>query len=130
MILISMRQINEKTGRGSGMKGQYLVGIAVVVFLLFAGTSVFELLCPRKYWSVECGPRNMVTGEFLARTHTMAFSPQEIKAFITKQKRGMIFITAQKRGMTCRFRAVRACPIPRFNWQWREVNEKTLVEID
>jgi hypothetical protein len=54
------------------MKGRYLVGIAVAVFLVFMGMTGYQFLCPLG-WSVTC----VIKGSFGTETSTVFADRQD-----------------------------------------------------
>jgi hypothetical protein len=82
------------------MKGRYLVLVAVAVFLLFAGMSAFQILCPT-HWYVECVVRDS-SGKVVSAKKNFQMPTEDLaKEFVS---------LVEKNGQTCTVIPVRECP--------------------
>jgi hypothetical protein len=87
-----------------GMKGRYLVIIAVAVFLLFMGVNVYQFLCPTR-WSIECFVTDSSGKALSSRLSPRLTTEREVKEFIAGPERD---------GETCTTIPVRECPWDRY----------------
>jgi hypothetical protein len=79
-------------------KGEFLLVVAVAVFLLFAGTGVYRILYPVRHWIVECVVKDNGGKVLSSRTSGQLEEADQAEDFL---------VWAQKRGETCNVTAVR-----------------------
>jgi hypothetical protein len=89
----------QSLGGAAGVKGRYLVLIAVAAFLLFAGMSAFQILCPT-HWYVECVVRDS-SGRVETRKNFQMPTEDLAKEFL---------VLVEKNGQRCTVIPLRECP--------------------